>query len=607
MPVFSLGQALDNERIDRPARLLSDVFARHPEAGGSLRRYLEGRAASDRSWEIIVSNSTDMAVHAALLHTAPRGKVLYFGGNYHADYSWVHDIGTNVITKPTTGTQQTDPENPFFGLLGSDLFCCGHAFLHSGELLVAGGQLPDPQGEDGNDPDVHQHGGMAGGGERRCFRFVPELERWFDAASMNLASDGSSNSGGRWYPVMITLDSGLVLTVGGHPDVRENFPAGARRHSNNTPERYNPIQDAWAFVGGDTTENDNIGAYDYHRIFQMPDGNVFFASNTREANRVYNPETGRFLNQPVVELAPDRMYQSPPQEIFDEDTGELVDILRSTAIVTAVMLPLIHQENYVPRFLIAGDVNTYVCDFGESSPRWRLTNPRDWSGTPPRRNWSTAVLLPTGEVFITGGCSTRSSPEAQQDSLIHEGEICRAISDWSIDLPGDRFYDIERVTWRTVERAAVGRRYHGTALLLPDGTVWTGGSNGTVDFDPDSGVERRPETRLEIYRPYYIRHMDRADLIDAPETVERGRVFSVRYHSAFRIARVVFLRNGSCTHGFNSDQRYVTLAFEEVDDTSLRVTAPPNFRVAPSGVYMLWLIDSRGLPCRLARFIRFTP
>lgn len=605
MTILRLRQALAGEGIARPARLLSDVFSRHPEAGGSLRRYLEGRAATDRPWEVIVANSTDMAVHAALLHTAPRGEVLYFGGTYHADYSWIHDIASDKIRKPTTGTQQIDRNSPTFGLLGSDLFCSGHAFLHTGELLVAGGQLPNPEAENGEDPDQHRHGGMAGGGERRAFRFLPDAERWFDAAAMNLAPDGSEKSGGRWYPVLITLDTGQILAVGGHSDVRENFPAGNRRHSNNTPERYHPIDNTWKFVGGDTTEENQIGAYDYHRIFLMPNGNVFFASNTREANRVYNPASGKFLADPVVELAPDRMYQSPPQEIFDDETGELIDILRSTAIVTAVMLPLIHAENYVARFLIAGDVNTYVCDFGEDQPRWRRTNRRDWAGTPPRRNWSTGVLLPTGEVFVTGGCSNTSSPEAQEQSLVREGEICRAISDWSIDLPGDRFYDIERVTWRTVERAAVGRRYHGTALLLPDGTVWTGGSNGTVDFPRDSGVELLPERRLEIYRPAYCRHMDRADLLDAPERVEPGENFFARYRSDFRISRVAFVRNGSCTHGFNSDQRYVTLAFAAEGRDRLRVTAPPNFRIAPPGYYMLWLIDSRGLPCRLARFVQF--
>ena len=605
MTVLSLRQSLAESGIGAPVALLSDIFASNPAAGGSLRRYLEARAAIDRPWEIIVQDSIDMAVHAALLHTAPRGNILYFGGTYHADYSWVHDIGRDEIRKPTTDIDVSDRESPFFGQLGSDLFCSGHAFLHTGELLVAGGQLPDPDAVDGDDPDDHQHGGMAGGGERRCFRFFPEFERWFDASPMNLAPDDSENSGGRWYPALITLDTGLVLTLGGHPDVRENFPEGSRRHSNNTPELYNPISDNWSFVGGDTTEEDPIGAYDYHRIFQMPDGNVFFASNTREANRVYHPETGLFLDDPVIELAPDGMYQSPPQEIFDEDTGDLVDILRSTAIVTAVMLPLIHEEDYVPRFLIAGDVNTYVCDFGEETPQWRRTNPRNWDVTPPRRNWSTGVMLPTGEVFITGGCSTTASVEAQQESLVLEGEICRAISDWSIDLPGDRFYDIDRVTWRTVSPAAVGRRYHGTALLLPDGTIWTGGSNGTVDFPDDSGVPRAPETRLEIYRPDYCQEMNRTDILDAPGTVGRGDAFTIDYQSAFSISRVIFLRTGSCTHGFNGDQRYITLSFDEDGPNSLRATAPPNFRVAPAGYYLLWLIDSRGIPNRLARFVHF--
>lgn len=37
---------------------------------------------------------------------------------------------------------------------------------------------------------------------------------------------------------------------------------------------------------------------------------------------------------------------------------------------------------------------------------------------------------------------------------------------------------------------------------------------------------------------------------------------------------------------------------------SIRFRSPPNGNVAPPGYYMLWLVDTAGSPCQLARFVR---
>jgi hypothetical protein len=51
---------------------------------------------------------------------------------------------------------------------------------------------------------------------------------------------------------------------------------------------------------------------------------------------------------------------------------------------------------------------------------------------------------------------------------------------------------------------------------------------------------------------------------------------------------VVLLRCGSVTHAYNPDQRYLSLKFEVIAG-GLRVTCPPNGKVAPPGYYLVWI------------------
>ena len=52
------------------------------------------------------------------------------------------------------------------------------------------------------------------------------------------------------------------------------------------------------------------------------------------------------------------------------------------------------------------------------------------------------------------------------------------------------------------------------------------------------------------------------------------------------------------------DQREVELAFT-VQNGSLTITSPPNGNIAPPGYYMLFLLNSSGVPS-LAKFVQVT-
>ena len=68
------------------------------------------------------------------------------------------------------------------------------------------------------------------------------------------------------------------------------------------------------------------------------------------------------------------------------------------------------------------------------------------------------------------------------------------------------------------------------------------------------------------------------------------------------IASVALIRPGTPTHAFDMDQRFVGLSFTAGSGV-LNVTAPPNGNIAPPGYYMLFVLNSAGVPS-VARFVK---
>jgi Bacterial Ig domain/Galactose oxidase-like, Early set domain len=58
---------------------------------------------------------------------------------------------------------------------------------------------------------------------------------------------------------------------------------------------------------------------------------------------------------------------------------------------------------------------------------------------------------------------------------------------------------------------------------------------------------------------------------------------------------VNLIRLSSVTHAFNQNQRINHLEFTKTPD-GLKITAPANPNLAPSGHYMLFIVDDKGVP-----------
>jgi hypothetical protein len=84
-----------------------------------------------------------------------------------------------------------------------------------------------------------------------------------------------------------------------------------------------------------------------------------------------------------------------------------------------------------------------------------------------------------------------------------------------------------------------------------------------------------------------------------------GSTFQVQTPDAANISSVVLMRAGAPTHAFDMEQRLVAMNFTAGSGV-LNVTAPPNGNIAPQGYYLLFLLNSAGVPS-VAQFVQLAP
>jgi len=123
------------------------------------------------------------------------------------------------------------------------------------------------------------------------------------------------------------------------------------------------------------------------------------------------------------------------------------------------------------------------------------------------------------------------------------------------------------------------------------------------DRDYNLAPFNQAELRLELFSPPYLLRGPRPVVASALAQIAYGSDFIVKTADAASIASAALMRPGAVTHSFNMDQRYVGLTIRARSSQSLTFQAPPDGYVAPPGHYMLFLVNSAGVPS-VGHFLR---
>lgn len=128
--------------------------------------------------------------------------------------------------------------------------------------------------------------------------------------------------------------------------------------------------------------------------------------------------------------------------------------------------------------------------------------------------------------------------------------------------------------------------YHSMAMLLPDGSIATGGGTPTGACN---------ELRMQIYRPAYM-SASRPQIQETPKKIHYGKSFHIRTDQAHNIKWVNLIRPTAVTHSHDMEQRLVDLPIASKGKSSLMVSVPSNPNLAPPGWYMLTITDMNNIP-----------
>jgi hypothetical protein len=342
----------------------------------------------------------DGIVHAAMLRT---GKVLFITADE-----------TTLLWDPENPSPSSfeDPVNqPHLMPGGYSQLCGHHVFLSDGRLLSVGG-------------GGYSHNPVA----RWGYKFDPVARSWSRTAGPMSES--------RWYPTAVALgdEPDRVLVVCGHGHGQIDI-------YDETADTFTPLS------SGDT----KTFPYLYPGLHLLPNHAIFYS---RTGWRSPGPGGGPFRDP------------SDDQSSYFTLTGTNLGIWNDIAPITpaepdrtkGMSVLLLSKSPPYARVLVLGGSDISTNHTYETIDVTALSPATDWGPPIPfpdgqHRSLASGVLLPDGNVFVSGGIQQTNSPCA----MFHP----------------------DTNSWSPMAALPSIRDYHSAGLLLPSGKVMMAGWNNT--------------------------------------------------------------------------------------------------------------------------------
>ena len=366
--------------------------------------------------------------------------------------------------------------------------------------------------------------------------------RFFDYTTSTW-SLGPDMNAGRWYPTNVPLTGGKALIVGGWTHLQTY---------NLIPQIYDTNTNTLHTLSTASRELDL-----YPWLYAAPGSKMFMAGPTDQTRFLDLTGTGAWSQVPLMATwGPTRMSSG--------------GVHRGTSVLYAEGKIL--NAGGAAGETVAPTDTAEVIDLKASVPAWRRVAPMHFP-----RQYLNATALPDGKVLVTGGSSAGG------------------FSNYSGTVYAAEIWDPATGAWSMAASMTRPRLHHSSALLLPDGRVLVGGGGQTH-------VEGEIEYRdAEFYSPPYLFKGSRPTITSAPAVIPYGGQFTIETPNK-NINKVVLIRLGSVTHGFNQNQAVSHLTFSTKKGGKggggggITVRGPTDRDLVPAGHYMLFIVDGNGVP-----------
>ena len=397
-----------------------------------------------------------------------------------------------------------------------------------------------------NYPDPNAPPGTGGWkGPLTNYTFNPLQEIWAKQPNMKR---------GRWYPTTTKLADNRVVITSGIDETGTNA-------INNVVEVLTPdanINGIGTLAAVGTHNSSGL----YPLQFLLPSGQMLEAGPDAASSFQLNPATWNWSALP--RMTSDHYYLGNGVSYTDAS----VTPNRQTIMVAG-------GYNYNPPATNAPiTANEWLDGFNPATgwrpyPKWQQA----------RHNANT-VMLPDGKLLTVGG---NKGVYGYEDPEFSTEMYSKATGDTT-------------GTWQFMAPHTIQAAYHSTAILLPDATVLL--SQDDMDYSAQAAFQHK----AQVYSPPYLFKGAQPIINSAPTTAAWGQSFVVSTNR--NVTGAVLVAPGATTHGNDMHQRVIKLKVA-TRTNGLTVTVPTSGGLVPPGYYMLFVLDSVGIPS-VAKFVRIT-